>query len=216
MRCTSLVWIGGLAACGEVLHGDPGLPRDGAASIDSTVTADGPPPDGAVLRSGSYGFEDLPQGAIPTLYTFGGGVTFTQPNPQPNDTQALIVTDCSVNSGFFGFSCANSKTAIPDGLKFLGSAGLKVEYPMIELTFAADITSFSVAFTASDGTANRPYTFTFLNAQNVQIATRTGGTIAYAGWATNKISFSDTTGFRRVQITGDPAIILDTVSWIAR
>lgn len=36
------------------------------------------------------------------------------------------------------------------------------------------------------------------------------------GWAANKMSFSDPNGFRRVQITGDPAIILDTMSWIAR
>ena len=214
MRCTSLVLIGGLAACGKVLPDDPGVPRDGATPVDSTT--DGPPPDAAMLRSGSYGFEDLAQGAIPTLYMFGGGVTFTQPNPQPDDTQALTVIDCTGNSGFFGFSCANSRTTIPDGLKFLGSAGLKVEYPMIELTFAADITSFSVAFTASDGTANRPYTFTFLNAQGVQIGTSTGGTVAYAGWAANKLSFTAASGFRRVQITGDPVFIFDTVSWIVR
>lgn len=171
------------------------------------------PPDAPPFASGTYGFEDLSAGNLANGFTFGNGIAFTAPSPNPADTQGLIVTDCSGNSGYFGFDCSTERTDIPDGFKFLGSAGLATDYPAIEITFPANIVSFGVAFTASDGTAGTSYAFDALDANGVLLHTIAKTTVALSSWRTNVATLTLSSGFRSVRITGPSVLVLDHLTW---
>jgi hypothetical protein len=207
-----------LGACGEVSAPST---KD-AATTDTSPTdahvdaAADAPPDGPNFASGMLSFEEFTQSgsmSITIPHTFASGAKLTR----PTSGGTVTATNCNQNSGFFGFSCAQQKTSIPEGAVFIGMPNLGLNSTVIEFEFPVDITQFSAAITNSDGSTGQTYTLTGLDLSANVKATASVSTVAITGWDANRGQISATAGFRKVTITGNGAnaIVIDEVRWVA-
>lgn len=200
-----------VAACGSV----ESKPVDAAPPADAVDAA---PAVDARFGDGTLSFEELPAGTVTTPFTFASGVVLTEPTPNPGGSSGLITIDCTGDSGFFGFSCANSRSQIPEGVKFLGFDQLRFG-EIIEFTFPSDITGFGIAVSTSGSVAGEMYTVRGFDRIGAMVANTTISSSTIPQWRGNRAAISAPAGFRTVQIAAvaqsNNIIVVDDVRWIA-
>ena len=208
-----------VGACGEVsapTSKDASTSGDGAVS-DAPMGGADASPDGPSFANGVLSFEEFTQSGSVTVtipHTFANGVKLTK----PMSGGTVTATNCAQNSGFFGFSCAQQASAIPDGLVFIGMPNLGLSGTVIEFEFPADIVRFEAMLTNSNGQTGQTYTVMGFDLNEAPKATTDITTVAVASWANNRAVINSTDGFRRVAFIGDGsnAIVIDLVRWMVK
>jgi len=145
-------------------------------------------------------------------FTFGSGVTFTNPVPNPPLGNGVVIGDFSLGIATFGLTTGGVITSaanVPFGSAFMG---LNSNAPgPIEFTFASDMLNVGGYVSGLPGGV---VTLTAYDAGNNLLESTTVATVPVGSWPTNFIGLQRSEGIRRIELNAS-TLVLDGLTFEA-